>query len=164
MNTIEQIIANPIFRDCLEKNYGAEENRLFCHHHFEHLLATARLTYILILEENTPFITREMAYAAGLLHDIGRWFEYQSGTDHAKKSAELAETILSETGFSEAECNLIQKAIAQHRIKNDCNEHRSPLSTALGRADSFSRTCFRCDVWEQCNKFEEQPNRETLLY
>ncbi len=164
MNNIEQIIANPIYRECLEKNNGAEENRMFCNHHFEHLLATARLTYILILEEKAPFITREMAYAAGLLHDIGRWLEYQSGADHAKKSAELAETILSETGFSEAECSLIQKAIAQHRIKSDCREHRSPLSAALGRADSLSRTCFRCDVWEQCSKFEEQPNRETLLY
>ncbi len=164
MNNIEQIVGNPIFRECLERNKDAEDNRIFCNHHFEHLLSTARLTYILILEENSPFITREMAYAAGLLHDIGRWFEYQSGADHAKKSSELAGTILSGTGFSETECSLIQKAIAQHRIKNNCHEHRSPLSTALAKADSLARTCFRCTVREQCNKLEEQPNRETLLY
>ncbi len=164
MQQIKMIIASSAYQEHLEKNKTEEENRLFCTHHFGHLLETARLTYILILEKGTPFISREMAYAAGLLHDIGRWFEYQTGTDHAKKSAELAETILLEAGFSSAECKLIQKAIAQHRLKSDCREHRSPLSTALASADSLARSCFQCSARDQCNKLEEQPNQETLLY
>ncbi len=66
MQQIKKIIASSAYREYLEKNKKAEENRIFCTHHFEHLLSTARLTYILILEEGTPFISREMVYAAGL--------------------------------------------------------------------------------------------------
>ncbi len=164
MEQIRRIIANPAYRECLTKNEAAENDRIFCTHHFEHLLATARLTYILILEEGCPFISREMAYAAGLLHDIGRWCEYWDGTDHAKASAELAEPILLEAGFSENESRIIKQAIAQHRLKGDCCEHRSLLSAALSRADSLSRNCFSCKVREQCRKFGHQPNQETLLY
>jgi len=164
MHQIKKIIASSAYREYLEKNKKAEENRIFCTHHFEHLLATARLTYILILEEGIPFISREMAYAAGLLHDIGRWFEYIDGTDHAKKSAELAETILSEAGFSIAESKLIQRAIAQHRKKSGGREHHSPLSKALSRADSLARLCFCCKTREKCFKLDQQPNKNTILY
>ncbi len=164
MEKIEKIINSVFFQDCLEKNIIAENERAFCGHHFEHLLTTARLTYILLLEKGIPFISREMAYAAGLLHDIGRWHEYRTGADHAARSAELAEAILLEAGFTGAERLLIQKAIAQHRLKEGNPEHRSPLSKALARADSLARTCFRCSSSGQCNKFEQQPHRETLLY
>jgi len=95
MKRINRIVANPEYKLYLQKNSSAEENRPFCTHQFGHLLSVARLTYMLLLEDGCPFISREMAYAAGLLHDIGRWHEYQTETDHAQYSAELAEAILA---------------------------------------------------------------------
>ena len=164
MDRVNRIISNSDFLLYLQKNADEEEGRPFCNHHFEHLLAVARLTYILLLEEGCPFISREIAYAAGLLHDLGRWKEYQSETDHAQYSAELAEPILTEAGFSEEENQFIRKAIARHRSKTDLGRHRSPLSISLRRADSLSRLCFLCDSRSSCNKLEEQPHREKLQY
>lgn len=164
MERINRIISNPDYQIYLQKNRCEENNRPFCNHHFEHLLSVARLTYILLLEDGCPFISREIAYAAGLLHDIGRWYEYQSEADHAQFSAELALIILTKAGFSEAENLLIKKAIAQHRQKDECEKHCSTLSNALKKADSLSRICFQCDVRVKCNKLDRQPHREELLY
>jgi len=50
-----------------------------------------------------------MAYSAGLLHDIGRWKEYQGEGDHAGHSAALAESILERAGFKPSEQKLILK-------------------------------------------------------
>ena len=164
MEKINRIIANPDYQLYLQKNENEENYRPFCTHHFGHLLSVARLTYILLLEDGCPFISREIAYAAGLLHDIGRWYEYESETDHAQFSAELAEAILTKAGYSEAENLFIRKAISQHRLKDEYDQHRSSLSKALSRADSLSRLCFQCDARDKCNKLDRQPNREKLQY
>ncbi len=164
MKKVESIIASPLYREHLMRNSDVEKERIFCCHDFDHLLETARLTYILIIEEGNPFISREIAYAAGLLHDIGRWTEYQEGTDHAHKSAELAKEILVEAGYSKDEISLIQQAIREHRNKDSALNNRSILSSILAKADSLSRKCFCCSSKEQCNKLEKQPNKDTLLY
>jgi len=164
MDRINKIIFNQDYLFYLQKNEAEEESRTFCTHHFEHLLTVARLTYLLLLEEGFPFITREMAYAAGLLHDIGRWHQYRANTDHAEYSAELAKPILDEAGFSEAESRLILKAIERHRIPYCHDPHRVPLNRALKKADSLSRLCFRCNVREECKKLEAQPQKERLIY
>lgn len=161
---VRAILNSPTYQDHLDKNSIEEKERPFCRHHFEHLLDVARITYILILEEGNPFISREMSYAAGLLHDIGRWNEYREAIDHAQYSAELAEPILEDAGFSKAETGLIKKAIAEHRLKDEPSIHRSPLSLALSRADSYSRLCFSCEASRDCNKIDQQPTRDSLQY
>jgi len=164
MDRVNKILADPEFSDYLQRISKAEEDRVFCSHHFEHLLATARLTWILLLEEGLPYISREIAYAAGLLHDLGRWHEYQQGGDHALYSAEIAEPFLQKAGFSDTESRLIIKAIKQHGDSKNNNKHKSPLSIALNRADKYSRLCFQCSVREQCKKFDKQPHAFRLEY
>ncbi len=165
MKRVNKILTHEAFCRYLKENEAEEVNRSFCPHQFEHLLAVARLTYLLLLEEGSPFISREMAYAAGLLHDIGRFKQYRENIDHAEAGAKLAAPILSDTGFSAAESNLIMRAIAQHRSDDTGQQiHRSPLSRALQQADRLSRLCFHCAVQKQCNKIESQPHREELIY
>lgn len=164
MKRCNKILSNRRYRFYLQKNSEHEAGRAFCHHHFEHLVAVARLTYLLLLEDGYPFISREIAYAAGLLHDIGRWKEYRTGEDHAAISARLAEPILKAAGFSSSERLLIEKAIAQHRQKDSQNVHRSPLSKMLGKADRLARLCFLCDARHGCNKLNRQPHQRRFLY
>ncbi len=166
MDRVNRILRDQRFLEYLLKNKDAEMNRIFCCHDFEHLLATARLSWILILESGNPYISREITYAAALLHDIGRWCEYESSRDHALCSAELAAPILREAGFSESESNFISRAIRQHRSKiNDLEpEHRSPLAEALCQADRYSRICFACPSSEECYKVAEQPHERGLQY
>jgi uncharacterized protein len=164
MKRVNEIIDNPDYKLYLQNNAKAEEGRVFCRHPFEHLLDVARLTYIILLENNETYISREMAYAAGLLHDIGRWQQYETGEDHAAASAKLAAPLLESAGFSGSETDLILKAIRQHRLKADSGEHRSPLSRALCRADAYARICFRCTVRDQCNKLDSHPHSDRLEY
>lgn len=164
LKRVNKILANREYLLLLSSLEETEKARQFCSHHFDHLLDVARLGYILLLEESSPFISRDMVYAAGLLHDIGRPDEHLTGADHALKSAELAGPILEEAGYKTAERQLIMKAIAQHRLKGQDGAHRSPLSRALARADGFSRLCFRCDARSGCRRLEQQPHKERLVY
>jgi uncharacterized protein len=164
VSRIERILNNPSYLEYMRQNEIAEKERIFCGHSFDHLLAVARLTYIFLLEDGNPFITREIAYAAAFLHDIGRWQEYSSGFNHAEASADLAGPILAAAGFDRGETVLIKKAIRQHRLDETAAVHRSPLSRALKKADRYSRLCFNCEARDQCNKIEEQPHRKSLIY
>ncbi|MFO7952800.1 MAG: HD domain-containing protein [Bacillota bacterium] len=169
MDRVNKLLANRNYQLYLESNREEEWERNFCRHHFAHLLDVARLTYLLLLEEEkVVLISKEIAYAAGLLHDIGRWHQYKFDTDHAKYSAFLAEPILEETGFKAEENRLITKAISQHRLNMDLerNEgrHFSPLSKALNRADNLSRLCYQCTAKDQCKKINQQPQKERLIY
>jgi uncharacterized protein len=164
VDQLNQIIWHKDYQYYLGQNEKAESERIFCGHCFDHFLSVARLTYIFLLEEDNHFITREMAYAAGLLHDLGRWCEYSSGIDHAEASVKLAVPILNDAGFSKDESALILKAIRQHRLSDDIDQHRSPLSRALKKADLFSRLCFQCQAQNECYKFEKQPHKKGLEY
>jgi uncharacterized protein len=164
MKRVNHILNDQQYRLYLLKNKALEEYRQFCNHNFEHMLTVSRLTYLLLLENSCGIISKELAYAAGLLHDIGRWKEYQDGTDHAEYSALLAGPILEQAGFEPAELNLIVKAIAQHRDKGSKGAHRSPLSEALSQADSLSRLCFQCSAVKGCKCPDKRPHYKELNY
>ncbi|MEW5784337.1 MAG: HD domain-containing protein [Bacillota bacterium] len=164
MKRVNLVLFDEQYRLYLLKNMAPEEYRVFCNHNFEHMLTVARLVYLLLLEENCRFISKEMAYAAGLLHDIGRWKEYQDGTDHALQSAILADPILERAGFAAAERDLITKAIAQHRGKEKTDTHYSPLSKALRKADSMARLCFQCGALKDCRSTDNRPHTQELEY
>ncbi len=163
MEKVNHILFDEDYRFHLMKNSTLEESRVFCGHDIEHSLAVARLTYLLLLEEGCRFISKEVAYGAGLLHDLGRWKEYEEGGDHALHSAALAGPILEKAGFDASERELIVKAIAHHRRKIP-GEHRSPLSTALYRADGLARSCFDCPARNECRGLEKRPHRDRLIY
>ncbi len=164
MKRINQILKNEQYCLYLLKNKALEEYRHFCRHDFDHMLTVSRLTYLLLLEKGPTAISKEMAYAAGLLHDIGRWKEYQDGTDHAAYSACLADPILTQAGFTADEKEIILKAISHHRHKEQDHGHRSPLSEALHRADSLSRLCFQCSAAGACKSVKTRPHRQGLQY
>ena len=163
MNRVNRILRDGDYRLYLQKNKAAEEQRAFCRHDLEHLLTVARLTYLLLLEKECRHLSKEIAYSAGLLHDIGRWREYQGEGDHALHSAALSGPILERAGFAPSEKELIVKAIAQHR-RPDPGVHRSPLSLALHRADRLSRLCFSCDAQKDCRHLEGRPHWKELQY
>ena len=164
MERVNKLLVNENYRRYLEYNREAEIGREFCGHHFEHLLDAARLTYLLLLEEGESTVCKETAYAAGLLHDIGRWHQHRFSTDHAEYSAKLAASILEEAGFEERENRLVTDAIARHRLEENDRSHLTSLSRALSKADKLSRLCFRCTAREKCKKINQQPQKERLIY
>ncbi|KUO50753.1 MAG: hypothetical protein APF76_15775 [Desulfitibacter sp. BRH_c19] len=133
-----------------------EDERKFCLHNLQHFLDTARITYILILENNEYVKlfpgksinqVKELIYAAGLLHDLGRVEQYSDGVDHALASGRIAEPIMEDIGFSSQDIDIVCKAIGEHRKYNKSN---SPFGKKLYQGDKLSRQCQGCEAFDEC--------------
>ena len=110
---------------------------------------------LLNLEERQG-IDKELIYAAGLLHDIGKHRQYSEGVPHEKASAEIAPAILQDCGFDEKETDVIINAILAHR--NSTSAEAGGLTGILYRADKASRACFCCKSERECNWKEGKKN------
>ena len=163
MNRTDNILTHAMFIDYLGLIAAKEVTRKFCCHDLQHLIDTARITYILVLESGDKVskeFTKDMIYAAALLHDIGRWQEYETGEDHAKVSCRLAEPILIDTGFSPEEIKIICTGILEHR---KLPQDPSLLGELLYKADKLSRPCYSCVARCDCYKFKNTDKQEDLL-
>ncbi len=122
----------------------------------DHFLDMARISYILCLEEGIR-INKEIIYAVGLLHDIGRWIEYENKTPHNISSYNISEEILKECDFSEDEIKIILDGILNHR-----NKQCSDLNKVFYRADKISRKCFSCKSSSKCYWGEDKKNKRII--
>lgn len=154
MDRIDRLLHHPLFVETLQALEEAEKDRIFCRHGLSHLLDVARLAWIFNLEAGGDQPKEEL-YAAALLHDLGRLAQYQTGQPHEEASALLAQAILSQVGFEEAEICRIQAAIQHHRSAEDTP---NTLSDLLYRADKRARPCLFCPARDQCHWPEEQKN------
>lgn len=167
MDRIDAIVRDPLFQECLFKTREMEREREFCKHDLQHFVDVARITYILILESGAfrNFIkennlkgardAKEVVYAAGILHDVGRWRQYETGEDHSAVGARYAGEIMERAGFDRDEIRVVTRAILEHRAQGNQMTH---LGELLHRADNLSRACHECSAREKCYKF---PTMET---
>lgn len=160
MDKINRIIQNLDYLSHIERITEWEKDRQFCRHNTAHFLDVARIAMILNIQDNYE-LPQEIIYAAALLHDIGRWQQYETGEDHALASAKLAPAILKECGFSDAESEKILSAIATHRESRVKDE--KSLNGLLYRADKLSRPCYFCEQEKNCNWKNEKKNMEIFL-
>ena len=155
MNRVDLILKNSKYQEYIDKIKQAEEDRIFCLHNMSHFMDVARIALIFNLKEGLE-ISKELIYATALLHDVGRFLQYEDGTPHEKASAELAPEILAETGFNKQEQEEILRAIREHRNK-DVAKERS-LAGIIYRADKISRPCFACEAEKQCDWKKSKKN------
>lgn len=160
MERIQLIIAHNSYKEYLKRISDWEKERIFCHHDPNHFLNVARIAWILNLEEAYE-CDRELVYAAALLHDIGRFKQYEDGTDHALYSAELAPQILRDCGYNMLEVEQIVSAIATHR-KSEIKQEKT-LGGLLYRADKLSRDCYFCQAEQQCNWKQDKKNQKLMI-
>ena len=157
MMRYNDIAESDYYKECLNKIEKCEKNRKICRHDIRHFLDVARIAYIIALEENIG-IDKDIIYAAAMLHDIGRYQEYENGISHEKASADIAEKILKECGYCENDKEIITNAILAHRGE----KKRDGLSEILYRADKFSRDCVRCEAKKECYWNEDKKNKEIV--
>ena len=157
MDQIEAIRRHPLFQSEYQQLWAAEQDRIFCRHDMEHLMAVARLMQLYNLEEQAG-IPKELLYAAALLHDIGRYEELTRGTPHEIAGARFAGEILDDSRFTAMEIQRIQAAILAHRQAGI----RDPLALYLYRADKRSRLCFSCPAAAACKWPDEKKNLQIL--
>jgi HD superfamily phosphodiesterase len=159
MKQIDAILQDSRFQYGLQRVTELEKERIFCCHRLDHLLDVARIAWIMVLEQNLS-LKKEIVYGAALLHDLGRYRQYEENIPHHKASAELAVQILPDAGYTEEETAMIAEAISQH---GDALERQSILARVLYQADKLSRCCFQCAAQAEC-KWNEEKRNKTILY
>lgn len=155
MDKLNQITSHPLYQEQLALIETFEASRIFCGHDLQHFLDVSRIGYIFLLEKGIE-VSKEVVYAYGFLHDIGRAVEYKGGQGHHLASLKLAEEILKESDYTEEETQLILKAIASHR-----DQTVGGLDTFEGlmyKADKASRACWSCPAESQCNWDRQKKN------
>lgn len=155
MERVNKICEHRLWKLHITQLQKAEKERIFCKHGIEHLLDVARIAYIENLECDYH-ISKEIIYAAALLHDIGRFVQYSQGIPHETAGAALADEILKECGFSKQEQEQILSAISGHR--NAEAQKEKSLAGLIYRADKRSRMCKFCPALSECNWSEDKKN------
>ncbi len=159
MERVNAILQHPGYQSWIIAINQAEMGRDFCRHGVEHALDVARIAYALWLDNGGNPVAKDIVYAAALLHDVGRWQEYEDPTvDHAEAAAELAEPLLLEVGYHPLVAAEIVKAVRLHR-----KGAPDGLAQVLYRADKLSRPCYLCPSRRKCNWPADKMNDE-LLY
>lgn len=163
MKQIEFIRNHPKYQASYERTKELEKDRIFCRHQMTHLMDVARIAYIQNLEQGLGF-SKEVIYAAAILHDIGKYRQYEDKTPHEVASEEIAREILQdlpeEIAFPQEEMDMILQAIRSHRRMQ---EDMTPLDMLLYTSDKMSRNCFACEAERECNWSEDKKNMEIKI-
>ena len=154
MERVNRILNHPVFVESMGQNATSEAGRTFCKHDMAHALDVARIAYIQNLERGLGF-SKELIYAAALLHDITKWQQHLEDVPHHESAIEPATAILQDADFSEAEIAAICRAILHHR---DGSAENDPFSALIFRADKLSRPCYTCESAEACKWSLDQKN------
>lgn len=160
MARVNQLLDHEDYICYMDKINIRERDRQFCKHGLEHGLSVARIAYAYLLEGGKSTLSKETIYAAALLHDIGRWVEYETGEDHAEVSARLALPLLEACNFSSEDIRVILEGIREHRQHYGGN--LTLLGKALALADDWSRDCRYCSAQVLCHKFK--PAMKQIVY
>ncbi|MCL2842614.1 MAG: HD domain-containing protein [Oscillospiraceae bacterium] len=160
MQRVNAILEHPLFQASMEKNRESETNSAFCTHDMAHARDVARIGYILNLEQGLG-ISKEVIYAAALLHDITKWLQHAEGVPHNESAIEPATRILQDCGFGQGEIAMICEAILHHRRGPE--EPGMVFAALLFQADKLSRACYLCDSREACN-WEMSKQNAVLRY
>ena len=163
MKRVNAILAHPLYRECYTRLEELEKDRIFCRHQMTHLLDVARIAYISNMEQGLG-IEKEVIYAAALLHDIGKYVQYEDGTPHEQSGENIASEILGslseKDAFSDEENRMILTAIRGHRRQR---EDADVLEKLLYTSDKASRMCFACPAEGECDWSTEKKNMELKI-
>ena len=146
MNPIDYITTHPLFIRTMKDIEQEEADRIYCRHGLSHGLDVARIAWIRVLTEHLSF-SRDVVYAAGLLHDIGRLEEKKIGLSHDRAGVALAEQVLQDTPFLPEEKAMILNAVRYHR---SADAGHDDFSLLICQADKASRNCFLCEAADTC--------------
>lgn len=152
MEKVNAILNNPKYINYLKRLENYEVNRKFCKHNMKHFLDLARIAYIMVLEDNLNY-SKEIIYAIGLLHDIGRVLEYEKDIPHHKGSVIIAKELLKDSEFKNEEIEKILEGIEFHRT-----DSLSCLGKIIYESDKLSRDCYNCEAVKECYWDKDKKN------
>jgi len=152
LKNANKLYQNEDYQKYLENINTYEENRKFCGHDLSHFLSVARIATIKSVEAGLS-IPRDLIYTTALLHDIGRFVQYEDKTPHEIASHTLAISLLESLDFNSNEKSQILDAILNHR-----NPEAQGFSHIFYESDKLSRECLDCLVATQCDWSAKKKN------
>ena len=179
---VERLLAHPEYRKLQQEIKRLEADRIYCRHAFSHSLDVCRIAWILFLEERILsedevkkaqlpaengsgtasaewLAWKERIYLTGLLHDVGRVAQYQTGEHHGEAGRKVSERLLDEIGCPESWRDEILFVVALHFGRDGERMWQGSLGDYICRADHLSRNCFLCEASDTCKWLEEEKNQ-----
>ena len=151
-----RLFTHPTYQSYLKRTEDHEKQRRFCRHDLQHFIDVARIANLMTQEAGLT-LPADLIYTTALLHDIGRFMEYEEGISHEIASKKLAETLLPFLDFTSEEQQTILSAIENHR-----NKSAEGFDAIFYKADKASRACFGCPAEPECRWSREKKNFEIL--
>lgn len=152
LKNTNKLFQNADYQKHLKSIKGYEEKRKFCRHNLSHFLAVARIATTKSLEAGLS-IPRDLIYTTALLHDIGRFVQYEDKTPHEIASYTLAISLLEQLDFNSDEKEQILEAILNHR-----NPESQRFSHIFYESDKLSRECLSCPMEKNCDWGSKKKN------
>ena len=190
MKFTQKLLKHPEFQRIQQEISIWEQDRVYCRHELSHALDVCRMAWIIFLEhthangqslENMEEL-KVRIYVTGLLHDIGRSCQYQTGEHHSDAGARIARKILQELDYPYEWTEETIQAVGAHHGKLEerqmrwqefegkavCHSFHSAelsgqLTDLIQCADHLSRNCFCCPASEGC-KWSAQEKNRTIRY
>lgn len=155
MKYVNRLLNHKEYQEQLAQLKQLEQDRIYCRHGIDHLLAVARIAQLKNLERKHR-IDKEEIYLAALLHDLGRVDEYKDGTPHEEAGIRKAEYFLEQISIEQHKKKEILHAILKHREKE--TQAESVLAGLIKEADKESRNCLFCAAYESCKWSADKKN------
>lgn len=153
------ILHDSEFLELLSKIDDAEKDRIYCKHNIEHLMDVARAGYIINLEQGLN-IPKEIVYGAALMHDIGRYAQYEKLAEHHIAGAQASKRILPRCGYTDEETEIIADAVKKHRQNSNRAKN---LADVIAEADKKTRMCMLCPAADTCKWAIADRNINTVI-
>ena len=106
---------------------------------------------------------KDQFYVTGLLHDIGRVAQYETGEHHSEAGMRVAEQLLSEIGYPAEWMAETLQIVGVHHGREEEKEETGVMEYYIRRADHLSRNCFLCEAADSC-KWSDEERNQTIIW
>ena len=106
---------------------------------------------------------KDQFYVTGLLHDIGRAAQYETGEHHSEAGMRIAEQLLSEIGYPVEWLKETLQIVGVHHGREEEKDESGTMEYYIRRADHLSRNCFLCDAADSC-KWSDAERNQTIIW
>ena len=106
---------------------------------------------------------KDQFYVTGLLHDIGRVAQYETGEHHSEAGMRIAKQLLSDIGYPSEWMSETLQIVGVHHGREEENAETGVMEYCIRRADHLSRNCFLCEAADSC-KWSDEERNQTIIW
>lgn len=106
---------------------------------------------------------KDQFYVTGLLHDIGRVAQYETGEHHSVAGVRIAEKLLTEIGYPTEWMQETLQIVGVHHGREETEGELYTMEYYIRRADHLSRNCFFCEASDSC-KWKKEERNQTIFW